>query len=237
MRHLLAGVVLAIAAVPTAASAATVTIDLAPYINGNWSGEGFGSVPKGNVVLGGTPFQIAAATSEYAGYWTAANVGGNNPKVLTVATNVYGVTDAYSLINTFWGRTGSDATVTFNATGGLSQTFSLAGNVDVRDYFQNVYTNSINGTTTQQVFSDGARRLDRQAYALGAGFATQTLTSVVFSDTGANGVSRITLTGLTLETADVMTGVPEPATWAMMIGGMGLTGGALRRRKAVAAIA
>jgi hypothetical protein len=29
--------------------------------------------------------------------------------------------------------------------------------------------------------------------------------------------------------------VPEPATWAMMIGGFGLVGGALRRRRAIAA--
>ncbi len=33
----------------------------------------------------------------------------------------------------------------------------------------------------------------------------------------------------------VSAAVPEPATWALMIGGMGLAGGALRRRRSVAA--
>jgi hypothetical protein len=31
--------------------------------------------------------------------------------------------------------------------------------------------------------------------------------------------------------------VPEPTTWALMIGGFGLAGAALRRRRAVAAVA
>jgi hypothetical protein len=35
----------------------------------------------------------------------------------------------------------------------------------------------------------------------------------------------------------ILGGVPEPASWAMMLGGFGLVGGALRRRKAVAALA
>lgn len=32
-----------------------------------------------------------------------------------------------------------------------------------------------------------------------------------------------------------VTGVPEPGTWALIMAGMGLTGGALRRRRAAAA--
>jgi hypothetical protein len=35
----------------------------------------------------------------------------------------------------------------------------------------------------------------------------------------------------------VLGGVPEPTSWAMMLGGFGLVGGAMRRRKAVAALA
>lgn len=34
-------------------------------------------------------------------------------------------------------------------------------------------------------------------------------------------------------TVNVISAVPEPATWAMMIGGIGMIGGAMRRRRAV----
>jgi hypothetical protein len=34
-------------------------------------------------------------------------------------------------------------------------------------------------------------------------------------------------------TASTAGAVPEPATWAMMIGGMGVVGGAMRRRRSV----
>ena len=37
--------------------------------------------------------------------------------------------------------------------------------------------------------------------------------------------------------ANADTGVPEPATWAMMIAGFGLVGGAMRRRKATVSFA
>jgi hypothetical protein len=34
----------------------------------------------------------------------------------------------------------------------------------------------------------------------------------------------------------IPSGVPEPASWAMLIGGFGLTGAAMRRRKAMTAV-
>ena len=41
--------------------------------------------------------------------------------------------------------------------------------------------------------------------------------------------------GAILTTPPVAAAVPEPATWAMMIGGFGLTGFAMRRRQAAVA--
>jgi hypothetical protein len=46
------------------------------------------------------------------------------------------------------------------------------------------------------------------------------------------GLDNIVLSGTLVSAA-----VPEPATWAMMIAGFGVVGGAMRRRKATAAIA
>ncbi|MEO6715907.1 MAG: PEPxxWA-CTERM sorting domain-containing protein [Novosphingobium sp.] len=46
---------------------------------------------------------------------------------------------------------------------------------------------------------------------------------------GANGTVRITLTG-----RDVGGAVPEPATWAMMLLGIGMVGASMRRRQKVA---
>lgn len=207
------------------AANAAIKIDMSGYVNTNWSGEAFAGIPTGdNVVLGGTAFDIHAA-GDYAAY----RLFDSTP--LTITTSAYGVTEVYTLLNTLWGQSGaSTLSVTFNATGGVTQTFALVGNVDIRDYYQNTYTNTINGTTTQNVFNNGPRRLDRQTFSLDGAFATQTLTSIVFTDTGANGFQRGALTAVTLSG-----GVPEPASWAMMILGFGTAGGMIRLRKAVLA--
>ena len=53
--------------------------------------------------------------------------------------------------------------------------------------------------------------------------------SVVVTDTGPP--SAFAISGLS-GTADFAGGVPEPTTWALMLGGFGLAGAALRRRRA-----
>ncbi|KPF64738.1 hypothetical protein IP88_13535 [alpha proteobacterium AAP81b] len=211
------------------ATAAITPIDLSGVTNGDWAGQSFNTIPTGNVTLGGTPFLIhTVEPGASARYWTAA--GGGNPETLTVPVSIFGAHTGYTLINQFWGAAGQGLqSVTFNATGGLSATFVLVGNDDVRDYLNNVYTNNINNTTTVQVFTEGARRLDRQTFALPGSFASQTLTSVVFTDTGSDGVSRLTLTALSIGS------VPEPSSWAMLIAGFGLVGAAMRRRAAATA--
>ncbi|RYE92944.1 MAG: PEP-CTERM sorting domain-containing protein [Oxalobacteraceae bacterium] len=54
--------------------------------------------------------------------------------------------------------------------------------------------------------------------------------SIQFNSTGGSAFSS----ALTLAVPPAVTAVPEPASWAMMIVGMGLVGGSLRRRSKVA---
>ncbi len=79
------------------------------------------------------------------------------------------------------------------------------------------------------LFGDGSVRLDGQKIVLPASFATDTLVSITFagdpSHSFADGIPFLAA----VNTA--VAGVPEPAAWAMMIAGFGLTGTALRYRR------
>ena len=95
--------------------------------------------------------------------------------------------------------------ITFNGSNGATRTVGLVGNVNVRDYNQDGNTNTINNTSTVQVWDNGlGQRLDRQEYILPEAFASQELTSVTITDTGneGNGTdgSRAVLAALTVST-------------------------------------
>lgn len=62
--------------------------------------------------------------------------------------------------------------------------------------------------------------------------ATQTITFSNFATRWQAGQNGSSASG-----GGVVTAVPEPATWAMMIGGFGLAGAAIRRRRKIAAAA
>jgi hypothetical protein len=86
----------------------------------------------------------------------------------------------------------------------------LVGGFDIRDFLQNIFTNTINSPNTQNVFTSsgtkGTVRLDNQAFDLPAGFLDETLDTVRLTDTGRPKVQRTWLAGITVET------IPEPTT-------------------------
>jgi hypothetical protein len=75
------------------------------------------------------------------------------------------------------------------------------GGVNVRDFNNDGYQNTINNTSTTQVWTNGGgQRLDRQEYILPAEFAGQVLTSVTVTDTGNEVFSRAVFSAITVST-------------------------------------
>ena len=98
-------------------------------------------------------------------------------------------------------------------------TKELYSGSDIRDYLENVWNNTINGTSTVNVFSagpggfDNEVRLDMQTILLPSVFQTETLTRVRLVDNGPlNDTQRTFLAGITAET------VPEPSTLVLFAG-------------------
>ena len=213
--------------VGSALAQAFYPIDFSSQANYSWvrkayyatTGPALPGAPTGAVTLGGIPFNI---TSDSAGdqAWNAAIAagatsggdGGRQAETLTMGMSLYGVTNVYTLINTWDGQSGPDpyAWLTFIGTGGASYTKLLVGNVDIRDYNNDGDTNSINGTTTTNVFNvypdniGSQGRLDMQSIALPSAFATQQLTSIQLIDYGGPNFQRSVLDGVTISS------VPEP---------------------------
>lgn len=188
-----------------------VTVDLSPYANTriqNYQPSSAG-YPEGMVTLGGIPFNIQTVGGNNA--WNAEVVSGPYPHVLAIPLSIAGATEVHSLINTFYGQPGPTSYITleFFGTGGAYFKKELIGNVDVRDHFYAFWTNSINGTTTTNVYSSGGgflseSRLDKQEIDLPAVFAGETMTEFRLTSTGGVLISDASIQGLTVVAAEAI---------------------------------
>ena len=141
------------------------------------------------------------------------------PHILDIPLSVPGATEVQTLINTFYGQPGPTSYITleFFGTGGAYYRKDLIGNVDVRDHFYAFWTNTINGTTTTNVYTSGGgflseSRLDKQQIVLPSVFQGETLTEFRLTSTGGVLVSDASIQGLTIVTGSV----PEPASISLL---------------------
>ncbi len=124
-----------------------------------------------------------------------------------------------------------NGTATFDFTGGLANLFLDYGSADAYNLFTLTLSDgSIDTFTGQQVIDSG----------IANGNQTSPLTNGRLTFNPLNGalINSLTVTssGNSAEIDNLGTGravpaVPEPSTWAMMLVGFGLLGGAMRRRK------
>ncbi|MBV9511119.1 MAG: PEP-CTERM sorting domain-containing protein [Caulobacteraceae bacterium] len=265
----------AVAGVSAAGATTYTEIDLSSQVNHSWATANGGfdvtDFPVGAYTSpSGTPFLISSCSdavcgggsSGYAGYVSAQGDGGYGRAAVsfTFDTDIVDATSAGTLLNSIWGQDGqtgnSYLSITFNATGGVSETFNLFGDSDLRDYADNVYTDFLNNGVGGSPWATGAvavngvdgygstdngqptDRMDEQSYLLSPDFIGQTLTSVVMTDIGGDNFQAGALSALTIESGvPTVSGAPEPSVWALIIAGVGGVGLMLRRAKRTGAFA
>jgi hypothetical protein len=67
------------------------------------------------------------------------------------------------------------------------------------------------------------------SFQIGGGNGLITILDLVAEDPSYTGPISVTGFSFRFQATDIVAAVPEPATWAMMIGGFGMIGGAMRR--------
>lgn len=220
---------IALAAVVTCAplaQAAFTTLTLSTLnfdIRTSSDGATYNPLFPGTQTWNGTPFQLAVDSNGNTVF-----VDG----VLDIAVGLFGVTQAYSIINSGFGAFGSNnGSMEFFGTNGSYYKVDLIQGINIRDHFDNVFNNIIDNVNAIPAFNvgPGRARFDEQIYTLPAAFANETLNTIRFSgsDLGLNGNPFIA--AATVRTADA-TSVPEPGSIALVLAGLGLAGWQRKRQ-------
>jgi hypothetical protein len=136
--------------------------------------------------VGGVPFSIAQDVNGN-NMWAGIVAGPPLPTSLDIPVNVFGVTSAYMLMDSFFGACGSTiGSVEFKGSGGADVTFNLVEGANIRDHFVGGFCNTIAAGTPTIDFG-GDVHLDRQTFSLPSAFQSQTLTHIIVTDFGLGG--------------------------------------------------
>lgn len=233
----------------TQAFAASV-IDLSPYVTMDLTTFTNGSMyPQngGPVTVGGVNFQLATCSTSCYSVTAGLNpqsagqtgvigaLGENpNPYSISIPVNLTNVTTVYTLINSAFGTAGSTiGSITF--VGLLnSYVYNLVEGVNVRDHYEGVFVNTASDLAGTKTFGDGSVRLDMQAIVLPAGFASDTLVSMIFNSNNLDSLGQpLFAAAVSVDRDDAPGQTPVPAAWALMLTGLSGFGYAAYRRKTV----
>lgn len=123
---------------------------------------------------------------------------------------------------------GSAGDVTFN----FDQAVAAAGAQFQADFYGPFVARfTLNDGSFFDVNGDSTGNADNSAVFVGASSGAADISSVTFHELSGGGDNDFAVGNLRLLASPVAPGVPEPATWAMMLFGFGFVGSALRAKR------
>jgi hypothetical protein len=183
----------------------------------SWAdGPTYNSVFPGLQTWNGVPFNLENRTNDCKVFYA----GGS----LNIPVNIYGVTKAYTIINSAWGLYGSVVgKIEFYGAGAEYYAVDLVEGINVRDHYAGDYNDVIDGINALPAFdnADWRARLDMQLYTLPSVFSHVTLENIVFTSYGLGRPQG----NLFIAAATVENVVPIPGSlWLLSSGLLGLEG-------------
>ena len=177
-------------------------LDLASFVNGGGPLINGDTFPEGPQAFACVPFELGDTAGGWA--WYAWLADGPNPRVLEVPAEIPGARSVHLLINTYWGTPEPGlARVELVGTAGTVHEVPLIGGDDVRDYNDDAYTDTINGVTTVEVWTNGlGQRLDKLRIEVPESLDGGSLDMIRVVDEGADGVQRLFVAGITVASGD-----------------------------------
>lgn len=188
-------------------------------------------------------YPAPAVTSQYLSGWKIATPAESNLQRAPYANYPLYPTNAYEGSQFFslnWSPKGS---VVLDNT--ISQSFSLAAASSLQFSIAMATESGFDGSTLQVTITNSANAIIAQSGLLTntKGNAVWDLKNWAFDlsagnyfialhGLGAGNAWDVLLDDAQLQASQTSNAVPEPATWAMMVGGLGLVGASMRRRKA-----
>jgi hypothetical protein len=217
---------LAVAAlIAGSAWAGTTEIDISAFANADLSTYYNGYVYPANggqQTIAGVGFDLIALPGGGTGIVQGAD---GNADTYTLPIGLAGVTTVYTVMNSAFGETPyTIGSLVFTGSGGATYTYSLTEGDNIRDHATTYFNDSAPNIYGTKDYGSGDH-LDVQKIVLPSSFAGQTLTSVTFNSAD-QGEGDSFLAAITVSSG----AVPEPATWAMLVLGVGLVGLAARHR-------